>query len=53
MSLGRINMANPNELKAVQRLLECPDLNLEELEDETIQAMEEIKQVFGLKQGGN
>ena len=39
-------MATQKELDAVHRLLDCPDLNLDELEDETRKAIEEARRVF-------
>jgi len=36
------------KINAVKRLLECPDLNLDELEDETREAIEEVRRVFRL-----
>ena len=41
-------MATRKELDAIERLLNCPDLNLDELEYETVEAIEEVRQAFRL-----
>jgi len=39
-------MATQKELDAVHQLLNCPDLNLDELEDKTRKAIENARKVF-------
>lgn len=40
---ARLIAAAPDLHKALIRLLECPDLNLDELEDETVEAIKEAQ----------
>jgi hypothetical protein len=46
-------MTSTKELAAVVRLLNCPDLNLDELEEETIAAMENIREIFKIPEHFN
>jgi hypothetical protein len=39
---------NQKKTSVVKRLLLSPDLNLDELEDETRESMEEVRRVFGI-----
>ena len=41
-------LINHKKTSAVKRLLLSPDLNLDELEHETKEAMEEVRKVFGI-----
>lgn len=41
-------LINQKKISAVRRLLLSPDLNLDELEYETREAMEEVRKIFGI-----